>query len=97
MAWFFWKKGYNEGRFLVCNCVRMSTQTLKVMVKKDGEGFLAEVVGKSHLYAFAYTEKDAIDELKGVIDMMVDHYSQELVMQKKLQKDLLDKKFDHAL
>ncbi|MEX0596945.1 MAG: hypothetical protein WD512_10640 [Candidatus Paceibacterota bacterium] len=75
----------------------MANQTLTIMVKKDGEGFLAEVIGKPHIYAFAYTENDAIHELKGVIDMMVDHYSQELVIQKKLQKDLLDKKFDYAL
>jgi len=75
----------------------MAIQTLTIMVKKDGEGFLAEVVWKPHLYAFSYTQEQAVDELKGVIDMMVDYYSQELVVQKKLQKDLLDKKFDYAL
>jgi hypothetical protein len=38
------------------------------LVRKDGEGYLAEVVGYSDLYAFGYSEREALSELLGVID-----------------------------
>ena len=47
-------------------------KTMDITIKKDGEWYLAEVLGKKSLYAFWYTKQEAIQELKNVIDMMVE-------------------------
>jgi len=37
---------------------------INVVIEKDGDGYLARVEGHQNLFAFAYTEKDAVIELK---------------------------------
>lgn len=44
----------------------------KINLKPDGDGFLAEVIGVSGLYAFGLTKQEALSELKGVINAFID-------------------------
>jgi len=43
---------------------------MTITIKKDGKGFLAEIVEYPDIYAFGYSEKDAIKELSNVIEML---------------------------
>jgi len=47
---------------------------INVVVEKDGDGYLAKVKGHQNLFAFAYTEKSAIIELKHVVEMIMDYH-----------------------
>jgi len=45
-----------------------------VVLEKDGDGYLARVESHQNLFAFAYTEKDAVIELKNVVEMVMDYH-----------------------
>ena len=47
---------------------------MKIVLKKDWDWYLAEVEGEKNIYAFWYSEEEAINELQKVIDMMTDYY-----------------------
>ena len=68
-----------------------------ITIKKDGQWYLAQVKWRKALYAFWYTQEEAVKELKNVIDMMVDYYSEEISFQKKIQKYLAGKQLKYAV
>ncbi len=47
---------------------------MKTIIEKDGDGYLAKIEGHQNLFAFAYSEKEAITELKNVVEMMMDYH-----------------------
>jgi predicted RNase H-like HicB family nuclease len=47
---------------------------INVVIEKDGDGYFARVEGHQNLFAFAYTEKDAVIELKNVVEMIMDYH-----------------------
>jgi predicted RNase H-like HicB family nuclease len=47
---------------------------MKTIIEKDGDGYLAKVEGHQNLFAFAYSEKEAIIELKNVVEMIMDYH-----------------------
>ncbi|WP_133513161.1 hypothetical protein [Candidatus Thiosymbion oneisti] len=47
---------------------------INVVIEKDGDGYLARVEGHQNLFAFAYTEKEAVIELKNVVEMVMDYH-----------------------
>nr|VFJ91054.1 MAG: hypothetical protein BECKLFY1418B_GA0070995_102327 [Candidatus Kentron sp. LFY] len=47
---------------------------INIVLEKDGDGYLARVEGRQNLFAFAYTEKDAVIELKNVVEMVMDYH-----------------------
>lgn len=47
---------------------------MKTIIEKDGDGYLAKVDGHQNLFAFAYSEKEAIIELKNVVEMIMDYH-----------------------
>ena len=47
---------------------------MKITIEKDGQGFLAKVIGTDELYAFGFTQQEAIKELSNVIEMVADTY-----------------------
>lgn len=49
-------------------------ETNNITVEKDGEGYLATVEGHDNLFAFAFSEKEAIVELKNVVEMIMDYH-----------------------
>jgi hypothetical protein len=64
---------------------------MKITVKKDGEGYLAEVAGHENVFAFADTPAQAKVELVGVAEMMMDYHIEQLEFQRKLRGELLAK------
>ncbi len=71
--------------------------SMKILIKKDGDWYLVEVDGKKNIFAFWYTEEEAINELQNVIDMMTDYYNEELQNQKILKHLLLERKYSYAI
>lgn len=51
---------------------------MKITVKKDGEGYLAEVAGHENVYAHADTPTHAKHELVGVVEMLMDYHIEQL-------------------
>ena len=47
---------------------------MQISIEKDGEGFLAKVMGTDELYAFGFTQQEAIRELSNVIEMVSDTF-----------------------
>ena len=70
---------------------------MDILIKKDGEWYIAEVKWRKALYAFWYSKEEAIKELKNVVDMMVDYYSEEILFQKKIKRFLLSKACEYAV
>ena len=58
------------------------------IIKKDWEGFLAEVEWNDSIFAFWKTEIEAKKELISVVEMMIDYHS-ELVENEKLLKETI--------
>jgi predicted RNase H-like HicB family nuclease len=70
---------------------------MEIIIRKDGEWYIAEVKSKPNVYAFWYSKEEALSELKNVVDMMVDFYSQEMSFQKKIKKFLMNKSYTYAV
>ena len=49
-----------------------------IVVEKDGDGFLAQVENHQNLFAFALSEKEAVIELKNVVEMMMDYHLEQI-------------------
>ncbi len=70
---------------------------MKIIIKKDWEWFIAEVVWKPNAYAFWYTKQEAIQELNNVVDMMIDYYNEEVLAQKMIKHLLDEKQYSYAI
>jgi len=64
---------------------------MKIEIKKDGDGYLARVKGQDNLFAFAYSEKDAIVELKNVVDMVMDFHLEQINIERLVKNELANK------
>jgi len=47
---------------------------MQTTIEKDGDGYLAKVKDQPNLFAFAYSEKEAVQELKNVVEMIMDYH-----------------------
>lgn len=63
-------------------------RVMKVVIEKDGEGYLAKIEGHDQLFAFAYSEIEAIIELGNVLEMIID-YELEQINEKRLIKNAI--------
>ena len=70
---------------------------MKIIVRKDWEWYIAEVQWKENVYAFWYTEEEAVKELNNVVDMMLDYYSKEVSVQESIKNLLKNKKYSYAV
>ncbi len=61
---------------------------MKTIIEKDGDGYLAKVEGHQNLFAFAYSEKDAIIELKNVVEMMMDYHLEQVNNERIIRNEL---------
>ena len=61
---------------------------INVVVEKDGDGYLARVEDHQNLFAFAYTEKDAVIELKNVVEMIMDYHLEQANNEKIIRNEL---------
>ena len=70
---------------------------MKIILRKDGEWYIAEVQWKENVYAFWYTEEEAVKELNNVVDMMLDYYNKEVSVQESIKNLLKNKKYSYAV
>jgi hypothetical protein len=54
---------------------RMNAGEPKILVERDGDGYLVCVRGSDNLFAYGLTKKQALDELANVIEMSSDYRS----------------------
>nr|VFK56714.1 MAG: hypothetical protein BECKTC1821F_GA0114240_10126 [Candidatus Kentron sp. TC] len=68
-----------------------------IVLEKDGDGYLAKVEGHQNLFAFAYTEKDAIIELKNVVEMVMDYHLEQANDERIIRSELATRVEKYAL
>ena len=61
---------------------------MKTIIEKDGDGYLVKVEGHQNLFAFAYSKKDAIIELKNVVEMMMDYHLEQVNDERIIRNEL---------
>jgi len=61
---------------------------MKTTIEKDGEGYLAKVAGHPNLFAFAYSEAEAIAELKNVVEMVMDFHLEQVNNERLIRNEL---------
>jgi predicted RNase H-like HicB family nuclease len=59
-----------------------------IIIEKDGDGYLARVEGHQNLFAFAYSEKEAIIELKNVVEMIMDYHLEQVNDERLIRNEL---------
>ena len=62
---------------------------INIVVEKDGEGYLARIDNYQNFFAFAYSEKDAIIELKNVVEMMMDYHLEQVNDEQIIRNELI--------
>ncbi len=65
---------------------------MKILVKEDGDGFLARVRGSQNLFAFGTTQKRALNELSNIIDMMMDFHLEQIEQERHAKQALLNER-----
>jgi hypothetical protein len=68
---------------------------MKIEVKQDGDGYLAKVGGRTNLFAFGCSEKEALTELGNVVEMMMDYHLEQVEVERKVRNQL--QKVAHAV
>ncbi len=61
---------------------------MKIVVEKDGDGYLAKVEGRQNLFAFACSKKEAIIELKNVVEMVMDYHLEQINNERLIRNEL---------
>ncbi len=61
---------------------------MKTIIEKDGDGYLAKVEGHQNLFAYAYSEKEAIIELKNVVEMIMDYHLEQVNDERIIKNEL---------
>ncbi len=74
-----------------------SDSTMKILVKKDGEGYLARVQGSANLFAYGLTRDQALEELSGVVDMTMDYHLEQVDVERQALRELLNTRLAYAL
>jgi predicted RNase H-like HicB family nuclease len=62
---------------------------INIVIEKDGDGYLARVDNHQNFFAFAYSEKDAIIELKNVVEMMMDYHLEQVNDERIIRNELI--------
>lgn len=62
---------------------------MKMIIEKDGDGYLATIEGHENLFAFAYTEKEATIELKNVVEMIMDYHLEQINEERMIKNQLI--------
>ena len=61
---------------------------MKTIIENDGEGYLARIEGYPNLFAFAYSEKEALVELKNVVEMIMDFHLEQANNERIIKNEL---------
>lgn len=70
---------------------------MKILVKEDGEGYMARVRGADNLFAYGLTKDEALDELSGVIDMTMDYHLEQVEIERRARHELTANRASYAL
>ena len=70
---------------------------MQTIIEKDGEGYLAKVKGHPNLFAFAYSEVDAITELKIVVEMVMDYHLEQVNSERIIKNELTSMQEKHTI
>ena len=70
---------------------------MNITIEKDWDWYLAKVVGKDKYFAFWNTQREALIELKNVVEMIRDFYEEQIAEQKQIESLLLVKEKEYAL
>ncbi|MDQ7009972.1 MAG: hypothetical protein Q9M94_06805 [Candidatus Gracilibacteria bacterium] len=68
---------------------------MKIIIKKDGEGFLAEVEKQENIFAYGNTKEEAKNELLGVVEMMMDYHLELIEKERQIKKSILNFNFSN--
>ena len=68
-----------------------------IVIEKDGEGYLARVEGHDNLFAFAYSEREAILELKNVVEMILDFHMEQVNNERLIRNEIVSVIDKHAV
>lgn len=61
---------------------------MKIRVRKDGNGYLADVIGQPQLFAWAPTKVKVRLELLNVVEMMLDYHLEQVEIERKVRSKL---------
>ena len=61
---------------------------MQTTIEKDGDGYLAKVKDQPNLFAFAYSEKEAVQELKNVVEMIMDYLLEQINAEHLIRNEL---------
>lgn len=70
---------------------------MKTIIEKNGDGYLAKVEGHQNLFAFAYSEKEAVMELKNVVEMMMDYHLEQVNDERIIRNELTHAAEEYAV
>ena len=70
---------------------------MKILVKEDGEGYLARVRGSDNLFAYGLTREQSLDELSGVIDMTMDFHLEQVEIERRARQELVTNREAYAV
>jgi len=62
---------------------------MKIDVVKDGEGFLARVIGQDNIFAYGTSELDAKKELVWVVEMMMDYHLEQVENERQIKNAII--------
>ena len=61
---------------------------MKVELARDKDGYTAKIAGRKHLVAFGFTKQEALEELKGVVELELESESEIHQIEKKIDECL---------
>jgi len=70
---------------------------MKILIKEDGEGWLARVRGSDNLYAYGLSREEALDELTSVIEMTMDYHLEQVDIERRAKQELLTNRVAYAV
>ena len=70
---------------------------MQITIEKDGDGYLAKVKKHPNLFAFAYSKKDVILELKNVVEMIMDYHLEQINNERLIKKELTSMQQNYAV
>ena len=70
---------------------------INIIIEKDGEGYLARIENHQNLFAFAYSKKEALLELKNVVEMVMDYHLEQINNERIIKNKLNSKVERYAL
>jgi len=70
---------------------------MQITIEKDGDGYLAKVTGHPNLFAFAYSEAEAITELQNVVEMVMDFHLEQVNNERLIRNELISMQERYAV